>query len=37
MYGYTNDATDLVEGNTEQIYKLSSNEEKAIKPILQQI
>lgn len=36
MYGYTNDATNLIGGNEDWLHKLSSDEEKAILPQLKQ-
>jgi hypothetical protein len=36
MYGYTNDATNLTEGNS-LLTELSSDEESAWKPKLQQV
>ena len=37
MYGYTNDATDLINGNENWVHKLSSSEEKNIVPTLEKV
>ena len=37
MYGYTNDATDLIGGNEKWLNKLSSSEEDSVMPWLDQI